>query len=98
MAIVTPGEEAMAAAAASAPEIVIMDVGLSGHVKGTEATKGLWEKFRVPIIFLTGNADQTMLTAAQGSMAYAFLFKPHHAGHLHSVIQLALSEREQERK
>jgi chemotaxis response regulator CheB len=90
------GEEALAKAAAAKPDIAIMDVGLAGKIKGTDAATELWEQFQIPIIFLTAHADQQTLTAAQSSMPYAFLAKPHHAGQLHSAIQLSLGRRKRE--
>jgi len=96
VATVSSGEEALAKAAVLTPDIVIMDVGLSGKMTGTDAATKLWERFEIPIIFLTAHADQQTLAAAQPSMPYAFLAKPHHAGQLHSAIQMGLDRRKRE--
>jgi len=96
VAVESSGEEALAKAGVAKPDIAIMDVGLAGKIKGTDVATQLWEQFQVPIIFLTAHADQQTLAAAQSSMPYAFLAKPHHAGQLHSAIQLALGRRTRE--
>jgi chemotaxis response regulator CheB len=96
VATVASGEQALGVASSAAPGIVLMDVGLAGRMKGTEAAVHLWEEFQVPIVFLTAHADQETLAAAQASMPYAFLAKPHTAGQLHTAIQLALGRRQRE--
>jgi chemotaxis response regulator CheB len=93
---VASGEQALSIALSAAPDIVLMDVGLAGKMKGTEAAVRFWEEFQVPIIFLTARADQETLAAAQASMPYAFLAKPHTVGQLHSAVQLALGRRQRE--
>jgi chemotaxis response regulator CheB len=96
VATVASGEQALGIAASTMPDMVLMDVGLAGKMKGTEAALHLWEQFQLPIVFLTARADQETLAAAQPSMPYAFLSKPHNAGQLHSALQLALGRRQRE--
>jgi CheY-like chemotaxis protein len=96
VATVASGEEALAKAKAAMPDLVLMDVGLAGNMKGTEAACRLWERFEIPLLFLTAHADQETLAAAQPAMPYAFLTKPHRVGQLHSAIQLALGRRQRE--
>jgi chemotaxis response regulator CheB len=96
VAALPSGEEAISRVEGDMPDIVIMDVRLSGEMKGTEAAARIWEEFHIPIVFLTARADQETLSAAQASMPYAFLTKPHNTVQLHSAIQLALGRREHE--
>jgi len=96
VAALPSGEEAISRVEGDMPDIVIMDVRLSGKMKGTEAAATIWEEFRVPIVFLTAKVDQETFSAAQSSMPYAFLLKPHNAVQLHAAIQLALARRERE--
>jgi chemotaxis response regulator CheB len=96
VATVASGEQALGIASSATPDIALMDVGLAGRMKGTEAAVHLWEQFQVPIVFLTAHADQETLAAAQASMPYAFLAKPYNAGQLHSAMQLALGRRQRE--
>jgi chemotaxis response regulator CheB len=98
VATVPSGEEALAVAASVIPDIVLMDVGLSGRMKGTEAALRLWQEFHLPIVYLTARSDQATLAAAQNSMPYGFLTKPHTVGQLHSALQLALGRRRREFK
>ena len=94
-ATVASGEQALAVASSIVPDIVLMDVGLAGRMNGTEALH-LWERFQLPIVYLTARSDQATLAAAQTSMPYAFLKEPHSVGQLHSALQLALGKRQRE--
>jgi chemotaxis response regulator CheB len=96
VATVASGEQALAIAASVIPDIVLMDVGLAGRMKGTEAALHLWKKFQLPIVYLTARSDQATLAMAQPSMPYAFLAKPHTVGQIHSALQLALGRRQRE--
>ena len=96
VATVASGEEALAKAESAMPDLVMMDVGLAGKMKGTEAARRLWERFEIPLVFLTAHTDQETLAAAQSSMPYAFLPKPHQAAQIHLAIQLALGRRQRE--
>jgi chemotaxis response regulator CheB len=96
VATVASGEQALAVAASVHPDIVLMDVGLAGRMKGTEAALHLWQEFQLPIVYLTARADQATLAAAQPSMPYAFLTKPHTVGQIHSALQLAMGRRQRE--
>jgi chemotaxis response regulator CheB len=96
VATIASGEEALERAESAMPDLVIMDVGLAGKMKGTEAAARLWQRYQLPIIFLTAHADQQTIAEAQPSMPYGYLAKPHHAGQLHAAIQLALARHHQE--
>jgi chemotaxis response regulator CheB len=69
VATVASGEQALGMASSAAPDIVLMDVGLAGRMKGTEAAVRLWEEFQIPIVFLTARVDQE--TARVGASLHA---------------------------
>ena len=96
VATVASGEQAVAVAASVVPDIVLMDVGLAGKMKGTEAALHLWQHSQLPIVYLTARSDQATIAAAQPFMPYAFLTKPYTVGQIHSALQLALGRRQRE--
>jgi len=96
VATVASGEQALDVAASVIPDIVLMDVGLAGRMKGTEAALHLWQYSQLPIVYLTARSDEATIAAAQPSMPYAFLTKPYTVGQIHSALQLALGRRERE--
>jgi chemotaxis response regulator CheB len=87
---VATGEDAIAAAASEMPDLVLMDVSLEGKMRGTEAAAILWERFQLPVVYLTAHSDEQTLNAAKLSMPFGFVVKPYHPAQVHAAIQLAL--------
>ncbi|MBT9548837.1 MAG: response regulator [Candidatus Sericytochromatia bacterium] len=57
LATVNSGEAVLSAVATTAPDCVLMDIGLSGRMNGVEAALLLRQEYNIPVIFLTGNSD-----------------------------------------
>jgi DNA-binding NarL/FixJ family response regulator len=66
----TTGEESLVAAAATAPDLVLMDVNLPG-IDGVEASRRLTADPDGPVVFLLSTYDEDQLDAAGcGAAAY----------------------------
>ncbi len=72
------------------PDIVIMDINLKGQESGIEAAKQIWQKHKIPIIFLTSYSDDSTLKQAMQSEPYAYLLKPCRDRDLDIAIKTAL--------
>jgi len=92
------GEEALEEAAKAAPDVVLMDITLSGELDGIETADRLRSQYLVPIVFLTGDPDPKTLERAKKTEPMAYLLKPFRERELHSAIEIALYRRETERK
>jgi chemotaxis response regulator CheB len=95
-ASVGTGEEAVAAAGSSEPDLVLMDIRLPGAIDGTEAARAIWERYQVPVIYVTAYADEETLDKVKTTEAYGYVVKPFNPAEVHAVIQLALERRERE--
>jgi len=87
---VMSGEEAILKAAELEPDLVMMDINLSGVLDGVATARYLFQLFRFPIIFLTGQCDDSLLMRARGSQPYGFIMKPFTDKELYSNVDLAL--------
>ncbi|MFT5778287.1 MAG: response regulator of citrate/malate metabolism [Crocinitomicaceae bacterium] len=58
------------------PDLILMDIGLSGDKDGIETAEILMEKFDIPIIFITGNSDAYTLNRAKKVNPVGIIFKP----------------------
>jgi len=58
------------------PDVVIMDINLKGKESGIEAAKQIWQKHKIPIIFLTSYSDDMTVKNAMECEPYAYLMKP----------------------
>lgn len=80
------------------PDLVLMDVHIHGEVDGVATAGLLRAELGVPIVFLTANADDPTFQRALAVGAGGFLTKPFNAKRVHHAIQVALGQRESERR
>lgn len=73
---VATGEEAIAAADRETPDLILMDVRLAGGMSGFEAAERIFQKRRVPIIFMTGYGEESVQERAMEFDPVGFLVKP----------------------
>jgi len=95
VSIAEDGEKALAQIAATAPNLVLLDVVLPGPIDGI----GLAEKLQglnIPVVYITGYSDNRLFHRARETEPYAYLSKPLQNGELDRVVQLALLKRSRE--
>jgi len=85
------GEEAVQKAESTQPDLVLMDIGLKGDIDGIEAAKTIHDRFHIPVVFLTGFADENTLTKAKEADPSGFIIKPIKEEELLATIKRALS-------
>lgn len=69
-------EEAVDQAAQFQPDLILMDIGLSGKKDGVETAARIREQQPVNIIYLTGNSDEKTIERARITEPLGFIFKP----------------------
>ncbi len=89
-AVVTRGEEAIEKALELQPDLVLMDIKLKGQMDGIEAAKQIRSHLEIPLIFLTGYADDDLLQRAKLAEPAGYIVKPVQGSELHASIQIAL--------
>ncbi|MFW5734496.1 MAG: HD domain-containing phosphohydrolase [Oceanidesulfovibrio sp.] len=87
---VASGEEAVSTAASNNPDIILMDIMLSGEMDGIQAASAIRNRQRVPIIYLTAYADEETLERAQVTEPFGYIIKPFEDRELKTCIQMAL--------
>jgi CheY-like chemotaxis protein len=92
--IVTSGEEAVAAAITHVPDLILMDIFLSGEMNGIDAAQKIMEQAKIPlVIFLTGCEDDEMKRKAGILNPLAYLIKPILVSQLKEIIDKQWNER-----
>ncbi len=86
----TRGEDALNTLGNNRPDIILMDIILSGKMNGIETAHIILEKFQIPVIFLTSNSDDATFQQAIKAKPYAFISKPFQKSDLERTIKLAL--------
>ncbi len=69
------------------PDIIIMDVLLSGFLNGIEAAKIIGYKSKVPIIFLTDDSEGKIFSQANLNINFELLRKPVSYNNLSTAIK-----------
>lgn len=72
------------------PDLVLMDIMLSGNVDGIAAAEEIHQKFDLPIIYLTAHSDDNSLLRANLTGPYGYIVKPIEERDLYTSIEIAL--------
>lgn len=89
-------EELLEAVEASRPELVLMDVHLEGPMDGVEAAARLYERWSIPVIFLTAYADASTIDRAKLTQPFGYVIKPFDERELRTAITIGLYRAEME--
>ncbi len=76
VAKVNSGEEAIVKIRECKPDLVLMDIKLIGEMDGVEAIVAVRDFSDVPVLYLTGNSDETTRKRAQTTDPVAYMVKP----------------------
>jgi DNA-binding response OmpR family regulator len=90
IAAVSSGEEGVEIATRERPDLVRMDIRLSGAKDGVQAAKEIREQVDVPIVYLTAHSDRRTVERAHETEHDGFILKPFLKGELQSTIDVAL--------
>jgi CheY-like chemotaxis protein len=85
------GEEAVKRAELDKPDIVLMDIKLSGNMDGIDAAKIILERCSIPVIFLTAQSDANILEKLNTNKPFNCLFKPYTEKELEKIISETLN-------
>lgn len=90
IAAVASADEGIAIAIKDRPELVLMDIRLSGEKDGVQAAHEIRERVDVPIIYLTAYSDETTVDRAKKSDHDGFILKPFRGRELQATIDVAM--------
>ena len=87
---ISSGEEAVKAATRLRPDVVLMDIRLSGEMDGTVAAQEIRRRLDIPVVYLTSHADEDTLARAKRTEPAGFLLKPFYDAELRAVVEMAI--------
>lgn len=85
------GEEAIEKAKSKNPDLILMDIELSGAMDGISAAQIISQQLSVPIIYLSDYTDNKTLDRAKKTQPANYLTKPFNEADLIRAIDLAFS-------
>jgi diguanylate cyclase (GGDEF)-like protein/PAS domain S-box-containing protein len=92
------GELAVELAGALRPDLVLMDIQLQGRMDGVEAADQIRQRFGIPVVYLTANADHPTVQRAKVSEPFGYMIKPFEEKELHTTIEVALYKHQSEHR
>lgn len=97
-AMASEGNDAIAKAGATRPNLVLMDIRLEEGMDGIEAAEQIRNQLDIPVVFLTAYADQATLARAKITEPFGYILKPFEERELQSTIEIALYRHKAEQK
>lgn len=98
LASVASAGEAIRTAAATLPDLVLMDIRLKGELDGIAAAEHIRDHLDIPVIYLTAHADDRTLQRAIATDPFGYLVKPFQERELHTTIAITLRRHELARR
>lgn len=83
--------EAIAQLEKEIPDILLIDINLSGHKTGIQLAQLVSEKYQIPFIFTTSHSDRKTVFEAAATMPSGYLVKPFNGEDLFTSIEVALA-------
>src|SRR5690242_15926565 len=87
--IASSREDALKIAFENKPDLVVMDIQLSGSEDGITVSQTLRQELNIPVVFLTGRTDLEMLERAALTEPFGYLVKPFRPDDLDAAIKIA---------
>jgi diguanylate cyclase (GGDEF)-like protein/PAS domain S-box-containing protein len=84
------GDEALQQVDKHRPDIILMDIMLSGGMDGVDTATIVKERYGIPVIFLTAYSDEKTLSRAKEAEPFGYILKPFKEKELYTTIDIAL--------
>ncbi len=95
--ITNSGEAAIQRVAETQPNLVLMDICLTGKINAVQAGEIIQKKFHIPVLFLTKYTSQTN-SCHQLREPFTYIIKPFGERDLHVAVEMALYKHQIEKR
>lgn len=96
--IVSSGEDAITTLSETRPDVILINIELTGNRDGIDVAKNLKSRFDGPIIYLTDYGDDVTLQRADITEPFEYIVKPVKEREIHIAIEIALYKKSIARK
>jgi signal transduction histidine kinase len=91
--LVTSAAEAVRLTEETRPDLVLMDIQLDGPTDGIAAGEEIRRRWQIPVVFVTANGGQEIVSRAKAAGPYGYVTKPFRANELNATVAVALERR-----
>jgi len=89
-ASVTSGAEAIKQTKGNRPDLILMDIKLSGRLDGIQTAEKIHSLFDLPVVYLSAYADDDVLKRIMTTDTFGYIRKPFESRELRVNIEIAL--------
>ena len=72
------------------PDVVLMDINLPGEIDGITAADHIATQYGIPVIYVTGHADDETMRRAVESSSFGYIIKPLKPEILYTTIEMTM--------
>lgn len=90
VAIFSSGEQTLHGIDKHPADLILMDIQLSGKLDGIQTVEAIRKSSNIPVVYMTGNSDQSTKQRAMNTNCSAYLVKPVDKGLLEATVAEAL--------
>lgn len=87
---VISGMDALKSIETNSPDLILMDIILSGNLDGIQTHELIKQKHNIPLVYLTSFSDEKTFSRAKLTQPFGYIIKPFEERELHTVIEMAL--------
>lgn len=91
LAIYSSGEQTLKTIDHHEPDLLLMDIQLSGRLDGIQTVETIRKQNNVPVIYVTGNSDISTRQRAMRTQCSSYLVKPVEKSTLEKAVSEALN-------
>ena len=88
--IVNSGEKTLDVLKKIKPDLILMDIMLSGELDGIQTAQLIKDTYDIPIVFSTGYTDAELLERAKITHPFGYILKPYQRRELRVIIEVAM--------
>lgn len=96
VALANSFELALEAVVEFQPSLILMDIHIDGKRDGIDACEFIYQRWQLPVIFLTAYADDKTVQRAALTKPFGYVMKPFETKELSAVIQVARARHDAE--
>ena len=91
--VVPSGEDAVAVATMTRPDLVLMDIKIKGEMDGIMAAEKIMQTTGIPVIFVSAYATDSIIARAMEANPCDYIVKPFTSRRLLGAVEKALAGR-----
>ena len=87
---ISSGEDVVDAVSCLRPDVVLMDIRLSGEMDGIDAAKEIQRLFKLPVVYISSYSNEDTLERANTTEPSGYLMKPFSDMALRATVDTAI--------